>query len=460
MALFKKNKKEDPFIKKLRSYVDQIYDSKENKKRRDDMDRFKREFTGEWWAKEATNRPKAYESAAFMNYLFTTVMINSALLTDNRPKWHILARWPHFQKLLNTYAKALDFLWDTEELQQKLYRAVKDSQLFHVGLWKMWFDSYKGENGEIRVETVDPKHFFIFSGYHDVQDCAGCGEVKPMAMSYIRSRWPKKFSEVESDKGEMVDQDKSEWNDFELESKTCTVYEVWMKDSSTELEVIEDAKEQGNAEKEKKRVKKYPNGRIIIFTKNGVKLEDRASPFKHGHPPYVPFYDVEVPHSFWGMPEATNIEELNREFNSNLQHMIHFVRKYSNANALVDENSGIDTDQVHRTLHDGDQIYTYSSLMNPSHAPIEWVNPPPGNILQESMALSSGLSALIEEATSVTDIAKGMVAKKQRQTAHEMSTLMESAYTRIRQRVRNIEWSIKRACTLAIELMQQYYMEG
>jgi hypothetical protein len=52
-----------------------------------------------------------------------------------------------------------------------------------------------------------------------------------------------------------------------------------------------------------------------------------------------------------------------------------------------------------------------------------------------------------------------MAVKKQRQSASEISVLIESSYTRTRQRVRNLEWSTKRLAYLAISLMQQFYDE-
>jgi hypothetical protein len=71
----------------------------------------------------------------------------------------------------------------------------------------------------------------------------------------------------------------------------------------------------------------------------------------------------------------------------------------------------------------------------------------------------SMLPRILEEVTGVTDITKGMASKSERQTAAEVSTLIESAYTRTRQRVRNLEHAIKRVCYLLVDIMQQYYTE-
>ena len=69
------------------------------------------------------------------------------------------------------------------------------------------------------------------------------------------------------------------------------------------------------------------------------------------------------------------------------------------------------------------------------------------------------LLALYEEVSGVTDVTKGMVGKKQRQTASEVSILVESSYTRTRQGVRSLEWSVKRELYLIVEMIQQFYSE-
>jgi len=52
-----------------------------------------------------------------------------------------------------------------------------------------------------------------------------------------------------------------------------------------------------------------------------------------------------------------------------------------------------------------------------------------------------------------------MTTKSQRQSATEISTLIESSYTRTRQRVRNFEWSVKRLLYLILCNSQQFYTE-
>ena len=56
----KKEVLKDPFVKKLMSVVDKVYESDPYVTRRKDMDRWLKEYTGEWW--DETNKDNKEES--------------------------------------------------------------------------------------------------------------------------------------------------------------------------------------------------------------------------------------------------------------------------------------------------------------------------------------------------------------------------------------------------------------
>ncbi len=444
----------EPFIVKLRGYVDSVADSEGYNKRRDDMNRWLKEYAGEWWNAE---QQKTWDSKLFINYIFSTVETNSPLLTDNRPIWYVRAREPYLQRYATLYQKGLDYLWDKLDMDRKTYMAVKTSQLQHVGLLKVWFDPDSEDGlGECRVDIVDPRTFFIFPGYDDAWDCAGCGERRRMPMSWVRGFFPEQFSCVQPDEAD-GEKDFSRYEDFELENKQVTVYEVWLKDRSIE-EYIEEVEKDDTGEKgEKKKSRpKYPNGRVVCFTKNRVILYDKPSPYKHGKSPYIPFYDYPMLHDFWGIPEPQQIEQLNREINLRLQQMVHHSKMHAKPNYVVDAGSGLDIEQIKKLMPEGDNVFAANN-MSAVPEPIRLVPTPPVHPIHKE--LIAGLASSIEEVSGVTDISKGMATKKQRQSASEVSILIESSYTRTRQRVRNVEWSLRRVAYLILELMQQYYTE-
>jgi hypothetical protein len=270
--------------------------------------------------------------------------------------------------------------------------------------------------------------------------------------------YPKTGKDVQPDD----DKDKlsGQEHTWELDSKFATVYEVWIKDDDMEeyflreedgKEIEVDKKDEGAQPRNRKR---YPYGRVVCFTKDAL-LDDKASMYKHGKPPYVALYDYPIPHELIGMGEGDQIEELNKSFNRNLQLIDAWTKFYCDPPWLLDTNSGLNAEVIKKELLAGGSLLEVNMQMNPE--PLKKV--PGANLDQAVPMYMSMLQKLNEEISGVTDVTKGMVAKSQRQSATEISTLAESAYTRTRQRVRNYEWSVKRLLYLKISLMQQFYTE-
>lgn len=446
-------KKDEKFLTKLQAEIDRLWESDDYKARRKNMDRWLKEYNGEWWTKENL---KPYDSKIFCNYVFATVETNAPLLTDNRPIWHVRARDPMKQDYLNVYSKALDYLWDKLEMDTRTYEVVKDSQIWPVGLLKVYFDPDSEFGGEVQVRLEDPRTFFISSGDEDLWDCRYCGTVKRRTLSWIKSNYPDAYPEVKPDDDDKKVSD-SDSEGVEFRGRKATVYELWMEDDATEEYLEEELDDGGNptGKKSKKQRDKYPNGRYIVFTKNLVVLDDKPSPFSHGKPPWVAFYDYQAPHSFWGICEPIQIEELNREFNARLQDMVHHCNVHARTNYIVDSASGIDVQNVKENIHKGDNVWAANATT--VEQPIRAIEQPSFSKVHQDVM--QGIGNLIEEVSGVTDISKGMASKKQRQSASEVSILIESSYTRTRQRVRNLESSIKRVAYMMLELMQQFYTE-
>ncbi len=456
MGLFNKKKNEidtDKFYKALREKVDRVFASGEYSDRREKMNRWLKEYNGEWWAKEILDKSDPKKSQIFANLIFAHVQTNAPLLTDNRPKWYVRAKKDYLQDYINVYQKCLEYIWDKEELDHKVYLAVKDSMIFPMGLMKVSFDPDKDEYGELNFEVVDPRTFVCAPGYSDLWEVPWCGEIVRKPLSWVKAAYPDKFEEVKADERDEKLTNADTWDESTLEGEAVTVYEIWMRDDSVE-QYIEKTEKDGKEFSEKKTRSKYPYGRIVTFTKQNL-LDDRPSKFQHSKPYYVPFYDYEGVHDIWGMPEAAQIENLNRELNSRLQALVWHADKHARMNYMADTNSGLDIEQVKKDLPKGDNVFACNFLQNDS--PIKAIELPPISPVHNKII--DLVMALDEEVSGITDVSKGMAVKKQRQTASEVSVLIESSYTRTRQRVRNLEWSIKRLAYLSISLMQQFYDE-
>lgn len=434
-------------LSKIKKSVDRIFE--DTAETREDMNRYLKEFRGEWWDEK---KLKSEDSEIFVNFVFSTTMSVAPLLTDNRPIWRVNARMPYLQRVAELYNICLEYLWDKLDMDRNTFRWVLNALIMKKGYLQVSFDPDDGITGELRVDVVDPRTFFIAPGYDDLWKAPFCGTRVSRPLSWVRMHYPEKGklvqteNERESEDGDMLDAI-DEKEDWQLHSDNATVYTVWMKDSS-EIEFQDDK----TGEKQTKA--EYPYGKFMVFTKS-VLLEEKPSIYRHSKPPFVDLDDYSDPVSFMGMGEADQIEQLNRSYNRGLQLIDKYITLYCDPNWLADDTAGIDPEVIKRELPGGGNVFTYNGMSNPNPVKRMEMGEMPTTLFQFMTATPQ----VIEEVSGVTEISKGMATKSERQTAAEISTLIESSYTRTRQRVRNLEFSLKRVGWLLVELMQQFYTE-
>jgi len=260
--------------------------------------------------------------------------------------------------------------------------------------------------------------------------------------------YPEKGKKVKwtNEDGKKFDESRSAEED--VQDKMVKIYEIFIKDSTIEDYIFETE----DGKKEKRKRKKYKNGRFLVFSEDQV-LDDKEYPYRHGKAPWVMFYDYWNPFELFGMGEADQIETLNLEFNLGLKKFANYVRRWTGVHLVLDPANGMDPEKVKEQIASGEDNVWEKNAGSEVPKVIDW-----GQINPAVLEFVQALPSLIEEITGVTDVSKGMVTKKQRQSASEIATLIESSYTRTRQKVRNSEWSIKRALYLVLDLMQQFYM--
>lgn len=441
------------FVPKLRSVVRKVFNDPKNDKIRKEMDRFLEYFKGNFWSEDDANKPGKHDSEIFGNLIYSTCMTTAPLLTDNRPVWSVRAKEFFMQRQMDAYKPAVDYLWETEDVDFKVFKTVLDSLIMKMGIGKVFYDPDKGFGGDVSIGVVDPRTFVIAPGYDDPWDAPWCGTVTRRPLDWVWRRYPKFRGKVKPD-GADAD---SEWNnkeDCEVSTEFVKVYDIFMVDET----LIDAEDDKGNPQTDEKgrnlKKKKYPEGRVVVFVESlDEPLDDREYPYSHGKAPYSVLYDGVIPHEFIGSGEVDQIETLVLEFNLALRKVANFVRRWVNPNFTAEAGCGITPEQWKRDAPGGGNLFLVNGDKEPPTA-IEMK-------AMNSTALDfiSALMKLVEEVSGVTDVTKGMVSKKQRQSAREIATILETSYTRTRQRVRNLERFLKRMLWLVLELMQQYYDE-
>jgi len=453
------DEKSDINIKQLRQEVDGCFNS--TKSTREEMTRYLKRYKGEWWNLDGEGKLRNSDSTVALNLVHSTVSTIAPLLTDNKPQWSVRARVPYMQRYIEALSLKLDYDWDVLDMDDVVLRWVMDALIMKIGIVKCLYDE---EEQEDIVENVDPRTFFIARGFDRLWKAPMCGTRTRRSLAYIRMNWAEKGKDVKADalddEWHMMVNDTGEKEAYEdSDAQSATLYEVWLKDDEMEDYYVNekgDEVEKKEEKAEKKSRKKYPYGRFVIFTE-GVLLEDKPSVYTHGKPPYVELYDYLVPHEFFGMGEVDQIEEMNKAVNRSMQLMDQWQRYYCDPPWLLDSNAGLEVETVKTELRSGGGIFTYNALSNSSRPPLE--KAPTQPLDQTVYNYLNFLMKAIEESSGQADITKGRTSKSQRQSATEISTLIESAYTRTRQRVRNLENSIGRLQWLRLHNMQQFYID-
>jgi hypothetical protein len=425
-------------VKDLRKLVKDEYNSDEYKERRKRWEVYEKLYDGKLWADSENDK----ESKINMNYIFSTIETEGPLLTDNDPKWYMVAKMPFLQKLADRYQMAGDCLYQTSDFKTLSTELEQCAMLYEQGIEKVYFD---GE--EIVSEMLHPRNFVCSPGYTKLKDCTWAGSIQRKTLSWITKTFENGYKVNKDEDGDSAVEGKKKTDTLSLIKGEATIYEIWIRDD--EVEIIEDIQE-GT----RKKVKKYPHGRLLVFSEHlDEYLRDEPYPYNHGRPPFVFYYDYKKPFSIWGTGEVKNLENLNKEFNVLLRKVAKHIELWGNPNWYNDSSNGLNTSLWKQLAAGGGQLFE----INPGSKPPECGAPPMIN--PQALILLSLIPQLIEEATGKSAISKGQVSKKQRQSAQEISALLETSYTRTRGKIRKFEAAIKESFKMKLEIMMQYYTE-
>lgn len=434
---------------KLRSVVDKIFDKTQTERKK--MNTALEQFTGKIWKDKEL---KEHDSRAFINYLFSTVQSIAPMLTDNPPMWTVIPMVPHLAKMGQVYNNALKYTWNILDMDKKVLLCCLDALLMKVGIFKVYYDY---EKDKIAIDVTDPRTFFLTPGYDDLEEAPYCGTKKLVPLDLIKRKF--NTSKVVPDESYFGEDGRDRFKfgesyDFEHTVRFSWLYEVYMQGNTDLGDIVETYNEEG---KTKRRNVKTPNGRWLYFTRKTF-LGEMRNDIDVGFPPFIPLYDYPVPHNFLGISEHDQIEGLNLELNLQLQAIMNYVRKYADPNIEIDINAySEDPDTIQEKWEKGGQVFSVDGSMSQRQRTIQPVQQPELN--PTIFQFFGILPKIIEEMTHVTETSKGIAAKKERQSASELAILYESSHVPTRQRVRNLEWTLKKVAYHWVKLMQQYYVK-
>ena len=449
--------------KKAKDQIDAIMET--TKPVRKEMQRNAALYAGQLWNKSDPDswefsRPGA--SDIQYNLIFATVESIAPLVTDNRPKTRVAPVYPFMEKLGVTLNNVTKYMWSTLDLQRKTYLWVKDAMIKKHGIWEVGYDD---NTDNPAVNGVDPVHFFRAPGYVDLWDCPFCGWRKMTPVSWVHKHFPdikeikNSVSITEGGEDPVTERpDKifkfGEITPVEMATKFIRVYRLWTRDDAAYEEITEEE----NGKKTKRKKPKYPLGKLMWFTSDQL-LKEEACTDKHNKPPFVELPNYDKPHDASGISDVDMIRSLHEESNILLKYWLEYLRRYHAPNRFVDTDSDFDVDGYKATSTEGNQLYPYSgsSMFGKEGPPVSNDDVPQLN--PQIPTFFQFLQTMVEEISGATDVTKGQVGKQERQSASEVAILLESSHTRVRQKVRNLEWALKRAYYLILSNVQQYWIK-
>ena len=445
----------DESWKKEKEIIDKIFEN--TKERRDEMTRYLKAYAGKLWDKKQLSK---HDSEIMYNLIFTNISAVAPLITDSKPITTVVPKEPYLERAGWAYTKALKYSWDKLDIQMLLYKGVIWSMVTGLGIFKIYFEPTLDEIGGVTIDLVDPRDFFIAPGYDEIAKAPYCGTRTFKPITWIKEHYPdielkEEAFWINDDKSEACGEKAYKYAGVKGISQSAyfvQVYELWSRGNIPLMD--EDGKPV--KDKDGKQEYEYPNGKIEYFTENTY-LGCMEAPDSHGLPPYVELVDYVNPGLFTPIGEADQIMGINKELNLQLQAIAGWTKRVSKKNWLVDTDSGLDVDMVKNTFNNGDNVYAFSRRFNSQNNPIVPIET--GDINQDIFSFMNVLPQIAEDVSGVTDTTKGIAGKRERQSASELAILSEASNTRTRQRIRNLEWTIKRIAYILIRIMQEHYTE-
>ena len=333
-------------------------------------------FRGKQW-REA--RP-SYRKSEVMNMVWQHIQSCVPITTDARPKWEYTPEEPSDREFADILNEVAESDWQRNNWSMVVTENVYDTNIYGTSLGSMEFNKKLRQGlGDNEFKSADPFYCFPDPNSKDVNRGGKYFiYAEPVDTDILKADYPDHKDFIKSDLVDLIDQNKMDINDTRYKSPvdnktvlegtraddianaqkslkiTCWIFE----DDETE-EVEESYVEQVQVtdmqtgqpimvEQQASRFVqklKYPNGRKLCVA-GGVLLDNGPIPYDDGKAPYGRLVNYIDPRSFWGISEIEQLEKPQMLFNRVLSYMVDIFSLMGNPVWVVDESSGVDTDNL------------------------------------------------------------------------------------------------------------------
>lgn len=288
------------------------------------------------------NKPE-YKSDEVSNFIFSTIETIKPIMTDNNPKIMVLPKKPAELSVLDNIQNIIDYEWTRAKMEIVLPQAITLALQIGTAIIGVFWDGNDDKGlGNVDIQLINPFNFFPDPMATSIDNAEYVIYATYQHVNKLKNKYPKKVDKLI---GGTINEKNlvPHANNVSEVDNVVLVLECWMKDYAT-IEV-EEEDEQGN--KVKKRVHKYPRGRVIVCAPElQIILEDKENPYEDGKFPFKILKCYDIPFEFWGKGEVEQLLSPQTYINDLMNQIIDNAKLTANMPWLIDKNSGIGKGQL------------------------------------------------------------------------------------------------------------------
>ena len=415
-----------------------------DKQYKKDWDRWYRLYEGKHWSGSA----REWQSQPVINLTFSVIETITSILTDSRPQVQVVPRAPENDRVALVLGHIVEWLWESNDLDIKLPKSVKNSLIFGNAFLKVtWDPTARGGLGDIKIFEVDPVNIFISPYARTLEEADYVIHAENLPKRLVMRMYPQLNPDTKGVEEPSLTPKRDITN--QGDSNRGQGIHIELTDGSGFARVGNAGGEDGAGDRVTvlEKWERRPDGIWQTVVVNREVVLERPSPFQHDRFPFVHFQDHPRTWSLWASGEVQHIEKLQIEINRRRGHIMDILRYTANPILVVDPG----------LISDFDQLEARPNLVIPAEgglAAVGWLQPPSiPNALFEVNVLDKGdFDAVLGQ----VDVLKGMKPPGV-EAGVAIELLQDAASSRMRMKVRFMENGLRRLGELLVALVQQFY---
>lgn len=411
-----------------------------------------RMFRGDQW--DGVRLPR-HRQKEVINMIWSAIQSSHSQQMDARPRISYIAREPSDQDFAEVLNDLVNADWDKGNWLVPLSEMILDGYIYGTGFGQVGYDPNADYGmGSATFDSDDP--FYLYPDPADPQingpRSEGFLKAEPVDTGWLKRQHPDVAQFIKADIRDVLQSTKASINEYtykatntdrdmpdvtmlrgeETTAQKTMVITAYLKPHDTE-EINEEFVDDKGETQSRVTVKKvYPYGRVIKIA-NGMVLEEMDRlPFQNGLFPFVKYRNYMLPREFYGVSEIEQLESPQRTFNKLVNASLEIMNLMGNPVWIIDTASGINP----------------RSLVNRTGLVVE--KEPGSEVRREIGAQLSGtalsfidrLEVWFNNVAGTQDVSRGETPGSVT-AASAIEALQEAARTRIKQKQRNLDATVK-----------------